>query len=247
MSRILVSLPAAALLLMAGPARAETAAPAPAAETPADPARLATARRTVDYVFPVGTYARMMDGTMDKIMDSLTDSMFKMPLKDLARTGGVDTSKLSSASMAEIMAIYDPAYKQRMKITTHAMMAEMTSIMTEFEPEIRDGLAHAYAGKFDTKQLGELNAFFATPTGKEYAADSYLIMMSPQVMDKMMAFMPKMMKQMPAIMEKVQTATAGLPKPRKFEDLSKAEKAKLAEVLGISEAALEKQETAKGK
>lgn len=249
MSRILAALSGPVLLLAASSApvlAAATPATVPA-DTPVDPARLAAARQTVDYVFPAGTYARIMNGTMDKMMDSMMDSMTRMPLRDLAGLSGVDTSKLSSASLAEIMEIYDPAYKQRLKITTHTMMTEMAGIMTEFEPEIREGLAQAYAEKFDTRQLGELNAFFATPTGTAYAADSYLIMMSPQVMEKMQAFMPKMMQQMPAMIDKVTAATADLPQPRKFADLSPAEKAKLAEILGISKAELEKQETRKNR
>ncbi|GGN53904.1 hypothetical protein GCM10011349_28990 [Novosphingobium indicum] len=245
MSRILAALSASALMLGASPAMAAEPDSTAQAEAPVDPARLAAARQTVDYVFPAGTYARIMNATMDKIMDSVMDSVGKMPIKDLAGMGGVDTSKLSSASLSEIMAIYDPHYKERMTLTTHTMMGEMTTMMTEFEPEIRDGLAHAYAAKFDVKQLGELNAFFATPTGSEYAADSYMIMMSPKVMDKMQAFMPKMMKQMPAIVEKVKTATADLPPPRKYADLSDAERAELADLLGISVAELEEQQAAK--
>jgi len=64
-------------------------------------------------------------------------------------------------------------------------------------------------------------------------------------MDKMQAFMPKMMKQMPAIVEKVKTATADLPPPRKYADLSDAETAELADLLGISVAELEEQQAAK--
>lgn len=246
MSKIRAAFAASLLLCASAPALAAEPAAAPQA-APADPTRLAAARQTVDYVFPTGTYARIMNGTMDKIMDSVMDSMTRLPIKDLAGMSGVDTSKLSSASLAEIMDIYDPHFKQRMSLSTHAMMGEMVGIMTEFEPEIRDGLTQAYAEKFDAKQLGELNAFFATPTGKQYAADSYLIMMSPQVMAKMQAFMPKMMQQMPAIIEKVKVATANLPQPRKYADLSKAEKAKLASILGVSEQELDKQEAAKAR
>lgn len=250
MSGIRSVIPAALLAVAtAGFAAPLAAAPSPtpaaAAAAPTDPARLAAARQTVDFVFPAGTYARIMNDSMDKLMDSLMDSMMHMPIKDLAGISGVDASKLSSASMEKIMEIYDPAFRDRMKLSTRAMMSEMSGIMTEFEPEIRDGLAQAYAEKFDTRQLGEMNGFFATPTGRAYAADSYLIMMSPQVMTKMQAFLPRMMQQMPAIMEKVQAATASLPPVRSYAQLDKAEKARLAEVLGISEAELEEQETAK--
>ncbi|WP_395393383.1 DUF2059 domain-containing protein [Novosphingobium sp. BL-8A] len=240
---------AAALLVTSAPAMAaEPAATSTQMAAPAsvpDPARLAAAQRTVDAVFPSGTYARMMHGSMDKMMDTMMDSVMRIPLKDLAGMGGVDTSKLSSGSLHEIMEIYDPAFKQRLTVTNHTMMDNMVGIMTEAEPGIRDGLAHAYANKYTVAQLGELNAFFATPTGKTYAADSYLIMMSPEVMAKMQDFVPKLMKQMPAIMEKVKTATAGLPAPRKYDDLSPADKTRLAKLLGISEGELDKREEAK--
>ena len=233
-------------LLVASPAATagEPASPSPANEAP-DPVHLSLARRTVDYVFPVGTYARIMSGAMDRIMDSALDSVTHMPLKSLAGLGGANAAKLGSGTLAEIVEIYDPAYKQRMPIMTRAIMTDMIGLMTQLEPEIRDGLARAYASKFDEKQLGELNAFFATPTGKAYAADSYVIMTSPEVTAKMQAFMPKMMQQMPAIIEKAKTATASLPAPRRYSDLTEAEKDKLAGLLGLSRADLDKKQAAK--
>ncbi|EIZ78877.1 hypothetical protein WSK_2420 [Novosphingobium sp. Rr 2-17] len=239
----------AALLATTAPALAAPGAPTPdaptPAATPADPARLAAARRTVDYVFPLGTYARLMNGTMDKMMDSLMDSMMDMPVKDLAGIGGVDTPNLGAATTAQIMEIYDPAYRERLHLATRTMMAEMSTMMTQFEPDIRDGLAGAYAARFDARQLADLNAFFATPTGKIYAADSYLIMMSPEVMTKMQKFTPQLMQQIPGIVEKVKAATASLPPMRKYSDLSEAEKVKMAKILGIERSALDKTEAAK--
>ncbi|MFC3213009.1 DUF2059 domain-containing protein [Novosphingobium panipatense] len=229
----------AALLASASPVLAADPAPAN------DPARLAAAKQTVDYVFPLGTYGRIMNGTMDKMMDSVMDSMMQMPLKDLAGIGGVDTSKLGSGTMAQIMDIYDPAFKQRMQLTNRTMMTDMMDLMTQFEPDIREGLAGAYAGRFDTKQLQEMNAFFATPTGRAYAADSYIVMMSPEVMSKMQGLVPRLMKEMPAVIEKVKAATASLPEPRKYADLTSAERDKLAALLGISRKELEEGEAKK--
>ncbi|TCM31106.1 DUF2059 domain-containing protein [Novosphingobium sp. ST904] len=240
-------LTAATAAVIASTAPAWAAEPAaPAAATPVtDPARIAAARQTVDYVFPAGTYARLMNGTLDKMMDSIMDSTMKMPLRQLAGLSGVDPGKLGPASLAEIMEIYDPAFKQRMQISTRTMMSEMIPLMTQVEPDVRAGLTQAYAGKYTAAQLDELNTFFATPTGKAYAADSYLIMMSPEVMEKMQAFAPKLMEQMPSIVEKVKAASAGLPAPRSYAELSKSEKARLAKLLGISETELEKSEKAK--
>ena len=49
-----------------------------------DPARLAAAETTVDYLFPLGTYERMMKGTMDQIMDSVLSGVSSMTLGDMA-------------------------------------------------------------------------------------------------------------------------------------------------------------------
>lgn len=237
----------AAAIVSATPSLAAEPVPAaPGTAAPVtDPARITAARKTVDYVFPLGTYARLMNGTLDKMMDSIMDSTMKLPLKQLAGLSGVNTEKLGEASMEEIMQIYDPAFKQRMQISTRTMMNEMIPLMTQVEPDIRDGLTQAYAGRYTTAQLGELNTFFATPTGKAYAADSYLVMMSPEVMAKMQGFVPKLMEQMPAIVEKVKAASATLPEPRAYADLSKGEKTRLAKLLGVSEDQLEKDEKAK--
>lgn len=237
------------VLAAAGAAFLALSMPALAAEpTPvsaADPARLAAAQQTVDYIFPTGTYARMMGETMDKMMDSIFDSTMRMPLKDLVGMSGVDTDDIGEGSLAEMMEIYDPAYQERTRLSTRIMMAEMTTLMTRFEPDIRSGLASAYAKRFDAAQLADLNRFFATPTGRAYAADSYIIMMSPDVMEKMQAFMPQVMQAMPAIVGKVKDATEKLPKPRNYADLSDADKAKLAKILGISPSELEEKEAAK--
>lgn len=215
----------------------------PAQPAAIDPARLAAARITVDHIFPTGTYARMMNTTMDKVMDSVMGGMGQMPLREFAAMGGLkpeELAKLGPATLQDIMAIYDPAYHERMTVTMHVMMKEMTGIMTQFEPAIRDGLAHAYAGKFTVEQLNDLNRFFATPSGALYASNAMVMYTDPEVMSKMQAFMPEMVKQMPAIMAKVGEATASLPKPRKFDDLKPAERARLASLLGVKEADLGK-------
>lgn len=219
------------------------AAAEPAAVTVDDIEHSELATRTVDFVFPSGTYARIMNTTMDALMDNIMDSVTAMPIRDLAALGGIDKAKLDElgpGTMREMMLILDPAFEERMKLSTRAMMSEMTTLMTQVEPSIRDGLASAYSSRFDARQLAELNAFFATPTGRAYAEQSMVIFTDKAVMAKMQEFMPAMMKQMPAIIEKVGVATAKLPAPRKVEDLSKAERGKLAELIGVPEDKLDK-------
>ena len=231
-----------AVLALGTPVQARQADTA-ARAAPVDTDRTVLARTTVDYIFPQGTYARIMDKTLDTVLASVMQTTAAIPARDLAKLSGLpadDLNALGEATLAQVMEIVDPAYQKRMDLSMRAIMTEMTGLMTQFEPEIRDGLANAYARRFDETQLRELNAFFATPTGSTYAAESMIIFMDPEVMARMQAFMPVMMKQMPQTMEKVQTAVADLPPPRKYSDLGKAEKAKLAELLGTTTKDLER-------
>ncbi|MEA3001784.1 MAG: hypothetical protein QOH81_572 [Sphingomonadales bacterium] len=213
----LIALAAAAF---AAPALAQPPAQAPS-ETPApaaiDPERLGLARTTIDSVWPLGTYQRMMTGTMDRMMDSVMQSMADMKLGDMIPAGPAGGKpidpKIANATFRETMARADPHFQERMRITNHVMMSEMVPIMSKFEPELREGLARAYARKFTAGQLNEMNRFFATPAGRFYASESMLTMMDPEVMGMMGKFAPEFVKAMPAIMAKVEQATAHLPRP----------------------------------
>jgi hypothetical protein len=83
--------------------------------------------------------------------------------------------------------------------------------MNDVEPEVRAAMARAYARRFTVAQLGDLERFFATPTGAVYANESMMLMMGPDMMQAMQSFMPRLMKEMPTIMARVQEATKDLP------------------------------------
>ncbi|EZP73658.1 putative uncharacterized protein precursor [Sphingomonas paucimobilis] len=221
------------LALLAAPlAHAQAPQGAPAA----DPARVAAARPVVDKIFPAGTYRRMMDGTMSKMMDSMMDGVMKMPIAQLARIGGVPQDRLASldeTSMEQISAIVDPNFRQRTKLGMDAMMASMADMMDGFEPKVRDALTRAYARKFDGRQLSELAAFFNTPTGGLYARESMMMFMDPEIMGEMQALMPEMMQKMPDMAARAEAAAKSLPPPRKIADLSPDERGKLAKLLGV--------------
>lgn len=209
----------AAAALAASPLAAQPPASASPAATaaPLDPARLALARVAIDSVWPLGTYERMMKGTMDQMMDTLFQSMFDMRLSDVVPPGtpGANDSKAADPTMREAMEKEDPHFQERIRITTRVMMDEMIPIMNRIEPDIREGLSRAYARKFTAEQLGDMNRFFATPTGRAYAPEIIQTMMEPEVMKSVTKFVPEFIREMPRIMEKVNAATAGLPPPPK--------------------------------
>ncbi|AMO72966.1 DUF2059 domain-containing protein [Sphingorhabdus sp. M41] len=179
-----------------------------------DPARLAAAVVTVDYLFPLGTYKRMMKGTMDQMMDSIISQSFDRPMAETMKGYGVDDAaiaEMGNASLNDMMLERDPHFKERMQISTKVMTNEMVDLMTAMEPAIRETLANIYARKFTTDQLAEMNAFFATETGSAFARDYMMVFVDPEMMQSMMSFVPEMMQAMPAIMKKVEEATAHLP------------------------------------
>ena len=212
------------------------AAPMAQAQSAPDALQVAAARPVVDRIFPAGTYRRMMDGTLSKMMDSMMDGVMKMPIAQFARIGGVPEEKLTGldqSSMEQISAIVDPNFRQRTKLGMNAMMGSMADMMDGFEPKVRDALTRAYARKFDRTQLSELAAFFRTPTGDLYARESMMMFMDPEIMGEMQALMPEMMKKMPEMAAKAEEATKKLPPPRKIADLSQEERGKLAKLLGV--------------
>ena len=198
----------AAALSAAAPALAQTA---PAASAQVDPARLAAAERVVVALVPPGTYMRMMRDQFPAMMDGMMTQMMGMSAADLGAPGADG----STAPVGKAIAEADPHFRERMSLMTKVMGEEFGTVFDKLEPRLRVGLSRAFARKFTTAQLNELDAFFATPTGKAFAAEYLATFMDPEVMQEMMAATPELMKAMPAIMAKVEKATAHLPPPPK--------------------------------
>lgn len=212
---------AAALAALAPAAAGAQAvsAPAPAAAPlpEVDPARLAAARPVIDRIWPLGTYARIMHAAMDQIMQSTMASMYDMPMDEMAAAFAPADKEVQDAAkgktMGDIMREQDPHFRERMDATMKVMTVEMTRIMTDIEPEVREAMAHAYARRFTLEQLGDLDRFFRTPTGAIYANESLMMMMGPDMVQAMQSFAPRLMREMPGIMAKVAEATKDLPPP----------------------------------
>jgi hypothetical protein len=192
------------------------------AENAPDPARIAAAKPVIEKLWPLGTYRRMMDGSMSKIMDTMMESMMGMRASDIVGPidkSGKATEAVDGSSMGEVAAKADPNFRERMKLTMDAMMSGMIPIMEKIEPQVVENLTKIYARRFSTTQLADMAAFFATPSGKAYAEQSMLVFMDPEMIQGMQAFVPELMKSMPDILKKAEEATKHLPPPPKPKDL----------------------------
>lgn len=201
---------AAIAFTLAGPVLAQTTpAPAPPATAP-DPARLAAAEKVVAALVPKGVYARMMREQYPQMMDAMMAQMMGKTADEL----GVPVEKGDGGkTFGETAASADPHFQERMRIMSRVFGEEMGAIFDKLEPRVRAGLGRAFARKFTTQQLDDMNVFFATPSGAAFADQYLLTFMDPEMTQEMMAATPEMMKAMPAIMAKVEEATKHLPPP----------------------------------
>ncbi|SNS98736.1 hypothetical protein SAMN06295912_12834 [Sphingomonas laterariae] len=212
----IVSLPVPALAQNAVAETRKDSAAGKVAKDKPDPARMAAARPVISKLWPLGTYKKMMDRTLDTMLDGIVAGMFSAKASDMAEAGGVapgEAGKLGDASLQDVARAKDPHFDERMSITMKVMMGEMTDMMTRLEPQIQDAMAAAYARRFTLDQLADIQRFFATPTGSLYASESMLLMSDPEMMEAMQGFMPELTRALPAIVKKAHAATAHLPPP----------------------------------
>jgi len=71
------------------------------------------------------------------------------------------------------------------------------------------------ARKLDEHQLADVNAFFATPSGRAFAAQYMQLWVDPDAMRSLIDTTPDMMKLMPEMMQKIKAADDKFPQPPK--------------------------------
>lgn len=223
------------LLILSTPVAAQTP-PAPAAEAqPVEPELLAKARPIAAIILADGTMEKMMGPMMQKMMGPMMDGMTKAPIREIMKVGGLDAEKadtLGKATVEEVMAILDPNFRKRMDVIMNTMMPAMGRFMGRYEPEMREGMAEAFAYRYDAAELDQIAAFLKTPTGGKFGAGFMELATDPHYLDRVMKIMPDMMRAMPEIMKPAIDEIAKLPKPRTYDDLSKAERDHLIALLG---------------
>lgn len=232
-----LSLCALSLTFAVLPVTAHTAAPVESTTplpAPADTARMEKARVMAAVMFPDGTFEKMLGPMMDKMIQPMMDQMMELPVRDLAKIGGIDAQQLNGlnkASLREVSEILDPAFQERMSLTTRTMFTAMTPLFSEMEPEIREGMAEAFSIRYSNQELDQINAFLATPTGSRFGSGFMELASDPAYLKRMQTMMPRIIDAMPAIMKQVTEAVASLPPARTWKQLSKDEKTRLEELL----------------
>ncbi|OAN83635.1 hypothetical protein A8B77_05175 [Erythrobacter sp. EhN03] len=203
-------------------------------------ARLPAAQAVVGEMMPDGFYGEMMAGMMDKMLRPML-TMFSQPEFVLGARLTVDAEAieaLEEAEQAELTAMLDPAYQARGDAMVAVLTSRMGGMFTAMEGPMREGLSKAYAVRFDDAQLADIAAFFATPTGGEYARESMALFADPQVMQASMQALPAMMSGFGDIESAMREAMTALPAERGYDDLTEAQRKRMAELLDVDPAQL---------
>ena len=224
---------AAVLAMMSGLFQAEPL-------TAEQEARLPAATAIVATMMPEGFYGEIMRDMMEKTMRPMM-AMFSEPDFLLASRLTLDEAalaELSDAEKQELLTMLDSAWDQRADTMVDALISNMGGAFAAVEPPVRAGLAKAYAVRFDEAQLADISAFFATPTGGEFARQSMALFADPQVMGATMEAMPEMIGSFTEMETAMEAALESLPAERDYADLSMAQRARMADLLGVEPDAL---------
>lgn len=225
---------AAVLAMMSGLFQAEPL-------TAEQEARLPAATAIVATMMPEGFYGELMGDVMEKTMRPMM-AMFSEPDFLLASRLTLDEAalaELSDAEKQELLTMLDPAWDRRADTMVDALISNMGGAFAAVEPPVRAGLAKAYAVRFDEAQLADISAFFATPTGGEFARQSMALFADPQVMGATMEAMPEMIGSFTEMETAMEAALESLPAERDYADLSMAQRARMADLLGVEPDALD--------
>ena len=168
-----------------------------------DSVRLAAARGTVDVMWQKGTLGSMYLG----MLDGVVDRGLALHESDLAQISGktVD-AKASPLTFRQTLTAKDPKFDQKLASIRQLVGKEINKVSDIIEPGFREGLARSVARRFDAKQIADINAFLATPTGHAFGPQAMQLWFDPDVFRGMIAAVPQLIKLGPDMARDLQAA-----------------------------------------
>ena len=157
-----------------------------------DPARVATARTLLDVIMPPTKREGMIDSMLKGMMANLSQMMANSPKLKAAYDGDPRAGT-----------IFQRFFAQQQQSTI--------AMLKENFPGMVDAMARAYARRFTTAQMGELRAFFETPTGRLYIDQAATIASDPDVANWQRDLMAKSMARIPADVDAMMAEIKALP------------------------------------
>lgn len=204
--------------------------------------RLPLASKMTDQVFPEGSFALVMEQSMEPMMNVMMGAATNDPRTELSSLSGIpvdDLAGIDDAAAQAALDVFDPQYAARNDRMSEIVIDMMRDLFDAIEPAYREALSRAFAIRFETGEIEELLVFFETPVGGKFAKESILVQYDPQMLGMMEAMGPAMGEMLPGLMERIAHMAEEFPAGRTFPDLSADDKRKLSQLLGKGEAELE--------
>ena len=168
-----------------------------------DPARLAAARGTIDVMWQKGTLGSLYLG----MIDGMVDRGLALHETDFAEmTGKKVDAKASPLTFRQTLTAKDPRFEQKLASVRQLVAKELGKVSDVIEPGFREGLARSVARRFDAKQIADINAFLATPTGHAFGPQAMQLWFDPDVFRGMIAAFPQLIKLGPDMARDFQAA-----------------------------------------
>lgn len=199
-------------------------------------ARLPLAQQVMERMMPPGAMSEILDGMMGGTLGPLM-AEFGIDADDaLLEAIGYSQVDLgiSDEKAERILAIIDPAWRDRQEATNAYSQAMTRDMMAIFEPIMRDAMAEVYAIHFTDVQLRDINSFFATESGAAFARQSVTVATDPRLMAAIFSQPELLMGSVMGGLEGMESAHEGIPQARSYGELSARERASLAELTGLS-------------
>ena len=204
--------------------------------TPEQEARLPAAEQLIGKIIPDGTMGEMMDKLLGGVLGPMMAAGPDAASTTLAKQIGTPVYgvELSEAQVGELASLFDPAWAERREREAALFPALMKEVVGLIEPGMRKAMSELYAIRFTGSELAEIDAFFTTETGSKYARESFLMASDPRIMASSMEALPALMGQIGDLEKRMADGVADLPAVRSFADLSPEERAKVAEMTGLT-------------
>lgn len=175
-------------ILLGSPAGAQQPASSAVVEAPAAD-RIAAAKKLMDVLMPAQRREAMVTQMMAATMQNMIAGMRNSTQFNAMFEGN-----------AEVQPVLERFFAHQQEATTQRLRTSFPGMM--------DAMTRAYARRFTVPQMGEMQAFFETPTGQIYMDQAATIMSDPdvaawqrQVMADSMDDLPKQMETLVAEME----------------------------------------------
>jgi hypothetical protein len=204
--------------------------------TPEQEARVPAAEQLVAKIVPAGTIGEMMDKVMGGVLAPMLAGTPKPAAAALARQIGTEAfvSDLTEEQAGELASLFDPAWAERQQREVGIFPELVKDMVALIEPSMRKAMSELYAIRFSASELAEIDAFFSTGTGGRYARESFLMSSDPRIMAASMEAVPTLMGSMGDMEKRMAESVADLPAVRSFGDLSPEERARVAQMTGLT-------------